>query len=192
MNAARSFAEIEAEIIAKARRGDDGAGEAWLALHDAARDADGDGDLASRYRQRVRQHKNDEYRSRRAVQTPVAMAPRDAMTQRRDADDTAPDLSPVFVDDDKRVWTRAMIIAAGLSGTRFRSPDAFGDDAEDDEFNARVEAARLKIKPRDRVVLACVYDEQLSVAQTARLVKKTNAAIYASLKRIAQAIGSAV
>jgi len=191
---ALSFADLEAKIIAKARRGAADAGAAWLALHDAALDADGDGDLATRAANRLKQIKNDECRTRRNIQHPVAMAPRDGITQKCGVDDPVPHLRRPVVDaDDKKtksVWTREMLVASGIAGTRIKAPDAFGDDAEG-EFNARVDAARIKVKPRDRVVLACVYDERLSVAQTARRVGKTDAAIYASLKRIAWAIGGA-
>jgi len=194
MSALSSFAEMEAKIIAKAKRGADDAGMAWLALHDAAQSPDGDGDLAARAAWRLKQRRNDEYRSRRGIYTPVAVGPCDAMTQKRDAADAVPNLSPGFVDDDKRVWTRAMIIASGLAGTRLKAPDEFDDDTDSDadaRFHAAVEAARLKVKPRDREVLACVYDERLSVAQTACRVGKTKQAIYEAIGRIAQAIGGA-
>ena len=190
---ALSFEEIEAKIVAKARRGDAGAGDAWLALHDAAQSPDGDGDLAKRAAKRLQQRKNDRYRSRRAIRTPVAMAPCDGMTQKRDAGDAVPDLpdlSPSFVDDDnddKKVWTRSMIISTGLAGTRFRAPDAFGDDDADDDaarFEDSVEAAKIEVKPRDRVVLECLVDKKLSVKQTARRVGKTDSAIYAAIKRM--------
>ena len=204
MKAALSFAEMESKIIAKAMRGDDGAGDAWLALHDAAHGDDGDGDLASRYSKRLKQRKNDEYRSRRAIRTPVAIGPRDGITKKIDDDDVVPDLSPGFVDDDKKVWTDEMIVAYGLAGTRFKAPDALGDDTDSDDDAARfedaVEAAKLEVKDRDRVVLVCLVDDKLNVAQTARHVKKTKQAIYEAIKRIRpviarhmrQAIGGAV
>jgi len=186
-----SFAELESKIIAKARRGDAGAGDAWLALYDAAQDADGTGDLETRAAKRLQQRKNNEYKSRRAAQTPVAVGPRDGITQKRDPSDPVPDLGVVaFIDDDndddKRVWTRAMIIGAGLSGTRFKAPDAIDDDTDDDaaRFDAAVEAAKLEVKARDRVVLECLADDKLTVAQTARRVGKTDQAIYAAIKRM--------
>ena len=194
---APSFAELESKIIAKvakaakARRGNDGAGDAWLALYDAAQDADGAGNLAARAANRLKQRKNDEYRSRRQIQHPVAMAPRGGITKRRDPDDAVPDLGAVvfFVDDDKRVWTRTMIVTGGLAGTRFKAPDALGDDTDNNDddaarFDAAVESAKIEVKPRDRVVLACLVDDKLNVVQTARRVGKTKQAVYASIKRM--------
>jgi hypothetical protein len=181
---ALTFSEIEAEIIAEARRGDAGAGDAWLALYDAAHADDGTGDLAARAAKRLQQRKNNEYKSRRAIWSPVAVGPRDGITK----SDAMPDIRrPVAVDDDKRVWTRSMIIAAGLAGTRIKAPDAFDDDDTDAEaarLDAAVEAAKLEVKPRDRVILACLVDDKLSVSQTARRVGKTDQAIYASIKRM--------
>ena len=189
---APSFAKLEAEIIAKARQGDKNAGDAWLALHDAAHRSRGAGDLAAHAARKLKQRKNAEYRSRRGIYTPVAVAPRDGITNRRDPDDAVPDLSPgfVFVDDDKKVWTRSMIIAGGLSGTRLKAPDAFLDgDADDGDsdaarFEDAVEAAKIEVKDRDRVVLVCLVDDKLNVDQTARRVGKTKQAIYASIKRM--------
>jgi len=184
---ALTFSEIEAKIIAKARRGDAGAGMAWLALHDAASAADGEGNLAARAALRLRQLKNDEYRSCRAIWTPVAVGPRDGRTQKCDPSDLVPDHGAAIVaNDDKKVWTREMVIASGIAGTRVHAPAVFDTDAEDDaaRFEAAVEAAKIEVKPRDRVVLGCLVDDKLSVKQTARRVGKTDQAIYASIKRM--------
>jgi DNA-directed RNA polymerase specialized sigma24 family protein len=189
---APSFAELESKIIAKAKRGAKDAGDAWLALHDATQDADVDGDLETRAARRLKQRRNDECRTRRNIQHPVAFGPRDGITQKCGVDDPVPHLRRPVVDaDDKSVWTREMVAASGIAGTRIKAPDADDDTDEDTRFEAAVDAARLKLKPRDRAVLACVYDERLSVKQTADRVKKTPQAIYASMKRIAVAIGGA-